>query len=54
MKIVWYNMLYYKLVKDCNFCLYNILGGYYGLNKNVFKRLFINVLNIEKEIIFFR
>lgn len=25
MKIVWYNMLYYKLVKDCNFCLYNIL-----------------------------
>lgn len=54
MKIAWYNMLYYKLAKDCNFCSYNTLGWHYGLNKNAPKRLFINVPNIEKEITLYR
>lgn len=53
MKIAWYNMLYYKLAKECNFCLYNTLWSW---NKNApnKKRLFINVPNIEKEITLFK
>lgn len=56
MKIAWYNMLYYKLAKDCNFCLYNTLWSTTVETKMLpIKRdLFINVPNIEKEITLFR